>query len=146
MTTVPSRRFLVVDDEPEILVELAGYLRRRSEIVVTASSAKQGMQALNDESVPIDVLITDARMPDGSGIDLLRAAIERRGAPRVFILMTGHFDESDLTADLQDAGVVVIYKPFSLAALYRAIGSAWDAVSPTGPTLERVHAGSGHSD
>lgn len=146
MTTVPSRRFLVVDDEPEILAELAGYLRRRGEIVVTASSAEQGMRALHDESVPIDILITDGRMPDGSGIDLLRAAIQRRGAARVFILMTGHFDENDLTADLQDAGVVVIYKPFSLAALYRAVGSAWDAGGPTGPTLERVHASNDHSD
>lgn len=146
MTTLPSRRILVVDDEPEILAEVAGYLRRRGEVVVTASSVRQGMQALDDETVPIDILITDGRMPDGSGIDLLRAAIERRGAPRVFILMTGHFDESDLTADLQDAGVVVVYKPFSLAALFRAVGSAWDAVSPTGPTLERVPAGNGHSD
>lgn len=145
MTTLPARRLLVVDDEPEILAEVAGYLRRRGEVVVTAASLKHGMQALDDETAPIDILITDGRMPDGSGIDLLRAAIEQRGAPRVFILMTGHFDENDLTADLQDAGVVVVYKPFSLAALYRAVGSAWDAAGSVGPTVERVSTGNGHS-
>ena len=101
---------------------MAGYLRRRGETVVTASSYRQGLQALEDDAVPIDILITDGRMPDGSGIDLLRAAIERPGGPHAFILMTGHFEESDLTADLREAGVVVIYKPFSLAALYRAGG------------------------
>ena len=143
MTASSSRRLLVVDDEPEILAEVAGYLRRRGEVVVTASSVKQGMRALNDDAAPIDILITDGRMPDGSGIDLLRAAIEQRGTPRVFILMTGHFDASDLTADLQEAGVVVVYKPFSIAALYRAIGAAWDTRRPTGPTLELAHAGGG---
>src|SRR5215204_4163349 len=121
MTNNPSRRILVVDDEPEILAEVAGYLRRRGESIVTASSYRQGLQALEDDAVPIDILVTDGRMPDGSGIDLLRAAIERPGGPRAFILMTGHFEESDLSDDLQAAGVVVIYKPFSLAAMYREV-------------------------
>lgn len=141
MATDPSRRLLVVDDEPEILAEVAGYLRRRGEAVVTASSYKQGMQALDDASLPIDILITDGRMPDGSGIDLLRAAIERCGGPRALILMTGHFEESDLTADLREARVTVIYKPFSLAALYREVGAVWDANRPDKPALELGHIG-----
>lgn len=141
MTTNPSRRLLVVDDEPEILAEVAGYLRRRGETVVTASSYGQGMQALSDDAVPVDILITDGRMPDGSGIDLLRAAIERPGGPRAFILMTGHFEESDLTAELQAARVKVVFKPFSLAALYREAGSAWDASRPSEPALELADAG-----
>ena len=37
--------------------------------------------------------------------------------------MTGHFEESDLSADLKEAGVVVVYKPFSLGALYRQLTS-----------------------
>jgi CheY-like chemotaxis protein len=146
MTSNPTRRLLVVDDEPEILAEVAGYLRRRGETVVTASSYKQGLQALNDDAVPIDILITDGRMPDGSGIDLLRAAVERPGGPRAFILMTGHFEETDLSADLQEAGVIVIYKPFSLAALYRAVGSAWDDNAPSKLALEPALAASGQSD
>jgi CheY-like chemotaxis protein len=141
MTTDPSRRILVVDDEPEILAEVAGYLRRRGESIVTASSYRQGLQALEDDAVPIDILVTDGRMPDGSGIDLLRAAIERPGGPRAFILMTGHFEESDLSADLQEAGVVVIYKPFSLAVMYREVGAAWDAQRSIGPALEPAHVG-----
>jgi CheY-like chemotaxis protein len=140
MTTSPPRRILVVDDEPEILSEVAGYLRRRGESTVMASSYSQGLQVLEDDAEPIDILITDGRMPDGSGIDLLRAAIERPGGPRALILMTGHFEESDLDADLQDAGVVVIYKPFSLAALYRQVLSTWDAHCPTGPGPEPANA------
>jgi DNA-binding response OmpR family regulator len=146
MTTSPSRNLLVVDDEPEILAEVAGYLRRRGECVVTAASVKQGLQALDDDAVRIDILITDGRMPDGSGIDLLRAAIQRPDGPRAFILITGHFDESDLTADLHDAGVVVVYKPFSLANLYRQIGASWDANRPNEPTSEPAPALTGAGD
>ncbi len=56
---------------------MAAYLRRRGEIVVTASSFTQAMQVLDDATVRIDILITDGRMPDGSGIDLLKAAVGR---------------------------------------------------------------------
>ena len=127
MTKSPSRRVLVVDDEPEILAEVAGYLRRRGETVVTASSYTQGMQALTDDAVPIDILLTDARMPDGNGVDLLRRAVGRPGGPAACILMTGHVEESDLDPSLQQAGVKIIYKPFSLGAMYRELCAARDA-------------------
>jgi DNA-binding response OmpR family regulator len=127
MTTNLVLRLLVVDDEPEILAEVAGYLRRRGETVVTASSYGEAMLALNDDAAPVDILITDARMPDGNGVDLARVSIERPGTPRACILMTGHLEESDLAADLHEAGVKIIFKPFSLAAFYREVRSVCDA-------------------
>ena len=130
MTAKSARNLLVVDDEPEILSEVAAYLRRRGETVVTASSFTEGMQVLADDSVPIDILITDGRMPDGSGIDLLQAALGRSCRPQSLIMMTGHFEESDLTPDLQAAGVVVVNKPFSLGALYRQLGPPAAASPP----------------
>jgi DNA-binding response OmpR family regulator len=129
MTSKPSRNLLVVDDEPEILSEVTAYLRRRGETVVTASSFTEAMQVLSDETVPIDILITDGRMPDGSGIDLLQAALGRSCRPQSLIMMTGHFEESDLTPELQ-ASVVVVNKPFSLGALYRQLGPVAAAASP----------------
>ena len=127
MTTNPLLRLLVVDDEPEILAEVSGYLRRRGEQVTTASSYGPAMVVLNDQAIPIDILITDARMPDGNGVDLVRSAIERNDGPRICILMTGHLEESDLAVDLQEAGVKIIYKPFSLATLHREVRAACDA-------------------
>lgn len=121
MTDRSKRRLLVVDDETEILAEVAGYLRRRGELVVTASSCGEAMQALGDRDAPIDVLISDVRMPDGSGVELACQAIERPEGPHVCILMTGHMEETDLAAMLQQAGVRIIYKPFSLATLYREV-------------------------
>lgn len=130
MTTKPSRNVLVVDDEPEILSEVVAYLRRRGETVVAASSFTEGLQIVSDDTAAIDILITDGRMPDGSGIDLLRSALGRARRPQSLILMTGHFEESDLTSDLQEAGVIIVNKPFSLGALYRQLGAA-EAPSPS---------------
>ncbi|MPZ34783.1 MAG: response regulator [Rhodospirillales bacterium] len=136
MTSKPSRNLLVVDDEPEILSEVAAYLRRRGEAVVTASSFTEAMQIMADDAVPIDILITDGCMPDGSGIDLLQAALGRPCRPHSLIMMTGHFEESDLTPDLQAAGVVIVHKPFSLGALYRQLGPAAAAARLAEPTCD----------
>ena len=133
MTMSHLSRLLVVEDEPEILAEVAGYLRRRGELVVTASSYEQAMTALQDEAAPIDLLITDARMPDGSGVDLLRWAITQPAGPRACILMTGHLEESDVADVLEKSGVAIIYKPFSLAAFYRQVLEARAAQCWTQP-------------
>lgn len=140
MTTKPSRNLLVVDDEPEILSEVVAYLRRRGETVVAASSFTEAMQIVSDDSAAIDIIITDGRMPDGSGIDLLQSALGRACRPQSLIMMTGHFEESDLTPDLQEAGVIVVSKPFSLGALYRQLGSAAVPSPPAEPALELVAA------
>ena len=138
MSAKAARNILVVDDEPEILAEVAAYLRRRGEAVVTASSYTEAIQVVADDSVPIDILITDGRMPDGSGIDLLQSALGRTCRPQALIMMTGHFEESDLSPELQEASVVVVNKPFSLGALYRQLGSA--ASSPAAAPASELAA------
>jgi DNA-binding response OmpR family regulator len=140
MSTKPSRNLLVVDDEPEILSEVVAYLRRRGETVIAASSFTEAMQILADETMPIDILITDGRMPDGSGIDLLQAALGRSRRPQSLIMMTGHFEESDLTPELQAASVVVVNKPFSLGALYRQLGPAATSNPAAAPACELAAA------
>ena len=117
MTSSRPQRFLVVEDELEILAEVTAYLRRRGQIVVAVSTYEQAVPALNDATPPIEVLITDARLPDGNGIDLIRMAIRLPEKPRTCILMTGHLDENDFAQDLRTAGVKIIFKPFSLSAL-----------------------------
>ncbi len=150
MTTAMVPRLLVVEDEPEILAEVVGYLRRRGELVVTASSYDEAARILSDDSQRIDLLISDGRMPGGSGIDLIRTALRRSGTQCRCILMTGHIEQSESGEDLQAAGVKFIYKPFSLSAFYRevraAIAEAGRSGRSTSPALgERAHATqSGH--
>ena len=116
MTTFATSRLLLVDDEPEILADVAAYLRRRDLLVTTASSYEQADRIVNDPGQPFDILVTDVRMPDGSGIELARTFI-RRSSGGPCILMTGHLELSELSADILKSGVIVVHKPFSVSAL-----------------------------
>lgn len=119
-----AQRVLVVEDEPEVLEEVAGYLRRRGKIVKTALSFMQALQILADEDEPIDMLISDGLMPDGNGIDLIKLVVERTGGRCPCLLMTGHLEQGDLSPELKRAGVHVFHKPFSLSALYDLVNAS----------------------
>ena len=94
-------RILVVDDEPMLLSEVVEYLNRRGEQVVSASGFRQARRLLETEP-PFDALISDVRMPDGNGVDLVRFQLEHSAGRCACFLVTGHLDEHEV-ADL--AGV-----------------------------------------
>lgn len=72
---------VVVEDQTMFLQLLVGMLRTLPGIEVTAAAAtmREGIAACR--SVPVDLLILDLGLPDGHGLDVLRAAVEAR--PRV---------------------------------------------------------------
>ena len=110
---------LVVDDEPELLAEIVSYLRRRGEAVAQASSFAGAEAILQSE--PVDIVITDARMPDGSGVDLIRELMSGGGSHKRCILMTGHVDPTEGLQELDRVGVKMLYKPFALSDLHREV-------------------------
>ena len=63
---------LVVDDEASARSTLALLLRKRSHRVTEAEGVGVAVKALTDEA--FEVIVTDLRMPDGDGLDVLRAA------------------------------------------------------------------------
>jgi DNA-binding NtrC family response regulator len=67
-------KVLIVDDEPGMRRILTVNLRRDSHVVVEASGALEAISLLAKED--FDVVVTDQKMPDGSGLDVLRAAQE----------------------------------------------------------------------
>jgi two-component system, NtrC family, response regulator PilR len=116
-------KILIADDEPEILAEIAAYLRRRGEVVVDVDSFGDAMRAFNDTSGSIALVITDVRMPDGNGVDLVRWVINRSEGKCPCLLMTGHLDVTGLGTDLEAAGVRILDKPFAMSALYDLVRS-----------------------
>jgi DNA-binding response OmpR family regulator len=116
-----ARHILVADDEPEILSEITGYLRRRGEIVIAVPSFGDAVRAFNDNPDSIALVISDVRMPDGNGVDLARWVIDRSQGRCPCLLMTGHLDQAGLGADLEAAGVRILDKPFGMSALYASI-------------------------
>jgi two-component system response regulator PilR (NtrC family) len=67
-------KVLIIDDEPGMRRILEVNLRRDAHVVVEAEGALEAVDLLKRED--FDVVLTDHKMPDGSGLDVLRAAQE----------------------------------------------------------------------
>ena len=63
---------LLVDDEPSARATMALLLKRRGHRVSEAAEVATAIKALTDNA--FEIIVTDLRMPDGDGLDVLRAA------------------------------------------------------------------------
>jgi CheY-like chemotaxis protein len=111
---------LVVDDEPSVLFALSEALndRRRGVRVVTAANGIEAVAVL--EAQGVDMVLTDLRMPDMDGFELL-AFLRRNHAELPVILMTA-LGSAETSARLGTAGSFeCLIKPFDVAALKRKI-------------------------
>ena len=115
------RLVLLVEDEIELLAEISAFLRRRGHEVRTASNFDEALAQLRDCSDRLDLLLTDVRLPGGSGLDLLRSAgADSEHIPRR-VAMTGHLDQEGIDQAEASGAEHVLLKPFSLSELNRAI-------------------------
>ncbi len=88
MSDTPKHPILLVDDEPEILFSLRGLLRREFDLH-TAQSGAEALEILKRQ--PIHVIMTDQRMPEMTGVELLRRA--RGESPEAIrMVFTGYAD------------------------------------------------------
>src|SRR5262249_3748145 len=78
---------LLVDDEASARLTLSLLLKRRGHVIQEADGVIAATKAL--AGATFDVVITDLRMPDGQGLDVLRAARARNPDANV-ILLTAH--------------------------------------------------------
>jgi DNA-binding NtrC family response regulator len=78
---------LVVDDEPSARTTLALLLSKRGHRVTQAEGVHAAAKALTDES--FDIVVTDLRMPDGDGLEVLRTA--RVHAPDAAVIILTAF-------------------------------------------------------
>ena len=114
-------RILLVEDEEAILQEIAEYLTRRRLTVATAPSFEGAQKALAAAGRDLDVLVTDVRLPDGDGLDLVQQ-IGASAAPRPrVIVITGHLDQDSADAARGSGAEAVLLKPFALRALFDRI-------------------------
>src|SRR5688572_33426961 len=84
---LPAARVLVVDDEEAVLLTIQGVLELDGYEVVATSSGRQALELL--QSQPFDLLLTDLRIEDFDGLELLRE--QRQRAPDAqSIMLTGY--------------------------------------------------------
>ncbi len=80
-------RLLVVDDDEEARQTYQRGLTPRYEVAIAAGVGEA--LAILGSSAPFDVVVSDDRMPDGRGVDLLRQVAERTPGT-VRLLLTGY--------------------------------------------------------
>nr|WP_281373734.1 response regulator [Parvularcula dongshanensis] len=120
-----SATILLVEDEPLIRMLAADMLEETGYEVVEAHSFATGRDAV--ERSPIDLLITDLGLPDGSGIDLAKdLRLTRPTLPVVFA--TGQPDRAFLE-ELGTPHAQVLSKPFDKSALVKAVVNGLSAKS-----------------
>ena len=62
---------LLIDDEPNQITSIQSFLKRRDYKVYSANSGDEGLKILKENS--IDLVFSDFRMPDMSGLDVVKA-------------------------------------------------------------------------
>ena len=92
---MPAARVLVVDDERSMRELLSIVLRRDGYEVLLAADGRAAVEMLKRERV--DVLITDIRMPEMSGVDVLREA--KRIDPDIISIIMTAFASTDTAVD-----------------------------------------------
>lgn len=124
-TSTPAPlRALLVDDEPVIRHALRRFFQRQGWTVDDAENGGQALDLLFAADGPrYDVIISDLRMPDISGMDLYeRLAAERPALLGRLILSTGDSVSPEASEFLRRSACPVLNKPFELAELRAMVG------------------------
>ena len=109
--TEKRQTVLLVDDEQNILSALKRLLRLDNYHVLTANSGPEGLEVLAQN--PVDVIVSDQRMPGMIGADFLRRAKELYPAT-VRIMLSGYTELQSVTDAVNDG------------AIYKFLTKPWD--------------------
>jgi two-component system response regulator PilR (NtrC family) len=109
-----SKRILIVDDEQSMREMLAILLRKEGLEVCTAASRAEAAQALCRG--PVDLVLTDVRLPDGDGIEVLRHV--KSGAPETAVVVMTAYGTSETAVAARKLGAdAYVLKPFDVDEL-----------------------------
>jgi two-component system cell cycle sensor histidine kinase/response regulator CckA len=112
-----SSHILVVDDEPLAAEQIAKFLEKPGVRTSTAGSGRSAL-ALHRED-PADLIVTDLRMPDGDGVELIQAIRSEDGDLPIIVVTGQVLREAE--AEALDAGATVLLrKPLDLSELAAA--------------------------
>lgn len=108
---VPAKHsVLLVDDEPEILFSLQALLRREFELHV-AESGQEALEILRQH--PIHVIMTDQRMPEMTGVELI-GQVRTEYPDAIRMIFTGYADIKAVVDAINNGG------------LFRYLTKPWD--------------------
>jgi len=116
-----SFKILVVDDDTAFCVMLKTFLQKKGYEVTNAFSGEQATAALSAQ--PFDVMLTDIRLPDSDGLQLLKYVRENAIKASV-ILMTGYTDIKAAVNAMKLGAFDYVGKPINPDEILHIIGLA----------------------
>lgn len=118
------KRVLLAEDDDEVRELLAQVLRINGYEVIEVTGGLELYNRLGEclfeGAVAPDVIVSDLRMPDFSGLEVLHS-VRAAELDIPFILMTAYGDAPKRAAAIRDGALVVLDKPFELEELLDAV-------------------------
>jgi two-component system chemotaxis response regulator CheY len=118
---------LVVDDSPTVVKFVSFSLKNKGFRVVTACDGMDAIETISNMSGPVDLVITDLKMPnlDGYGlIDTLRSNEKFRQTP--IIILTSEEGEDDKERGMEVGASSYLVKPFKSNLLLNEVSKYLD--------------------
>ena len=113
----PMLKILLVEDHEDTLRAMSRLLRTLEYRVTTATCISTALKVAAAED--FDLLISDMRLPDGSGMQLIKELLARR--PIKGIALSGYGEESDIQQTKEAGFQKHLTKPINFLALQAAI-------------------------
>ncbi len=111
-------RILVIDDDPGLAEVIGMLLEREGYAFERAGTVKAGLERIH--AGELDLVITDLRLPDGTGLDVI-AASRARYPELPLIMITSYSSMESAIASLRAGAVDYIIKPFDNEEFLHAI-------------------------
>ena len=112
---------LVIEDEPSVADALNIVLSDNGYDVTVAQTAREGLDHFREQ--PFDVTITDLRLPDLSGFEVITKILEKQ-PQSLIIVITAHFTPEVLVESIRRGAVHVLAKPFISSDLLSLLETA----------------------
>jgi two-component system response regulator GlrR len=126
-----SVKVLAVDDEPDMLENVARILRRSAYQCVTAGSGQAALAVLARDRP--DLILTDLRMPGMDGLALLRA-VKQFSPPTPVVVFTACASDATAHEALAAGAAAFLAKPFTGAQLMETVRMLLDHRPGAGPS------------
>jgi CheY-like chemotaxis protein len=122
-----KKHLLVVDDEQEIRDMLSRQFRFLGYSVLTAGNGREALALM--ENTPVEIVISDIRMPVMDGIDLLR--VIHRDYPMTHVIMlTGYVTQENILSCMRHGADTCIFKPIEdMEEIKNAVARAEEALN-----------------
>jgi DNA-binding response OmpR family regulator len=114
-----SARILIVEDSPLVTEAFSILFTEAGYEVDTAATVAEAIERGTSDT--IDVMILDISLPDGSGLEVLKALRDNGSLPRATLAMTGHNDSESQRKCIEAGCAEVLLKPVPIAELLRQI-------------------------